>query len=166
MFTNYLAKFIDPIGKGGKLDEELKKVHVAFHTIKPVTREPEPPRPLRAIKGGKRTPTYTTIPEVIEAVNTHYEMALGNNERNLFEQYAGEILNNPNILNEIRANKASDLDKLYKNKLSSVLKEKAINFFLTYNPARLFRYIEKDILSILNEEVFRLAVFKIYPDKS
>lgn len=166
LFTNYLAKFVDPMGKGGKLDEELKKVYVASHMIKPVARGPELTRPLRTAKGRKRTPVYTTIPEVIEAVNIHYEMALGNNERYLFEQYVGEIINNPIILNEIRANKVSDLDKLYKNKVSSVLKEKAINFFLTYNPGRLFRYIEKDILSSLNEEVFRLAVFKIYPNKS
>jgi type I restriction enzyme, R subunit len=166
LFTNYLSKFIDPIGKGGKLDEELKKVHITSHIIRPIAIEPQPARLSGKGKGVKRTPIYTTIPEVIEVVNVQYEMALGNKERNLFEQYVAEIINNPIILNEIRANKVSDLDTLYKNKLSSVLKERAINFFLTYNPSSLFRYIEKDVLTSLNEDVFRLAVFKIYPDKS
>ncbi len=154
---------MDPLGKGGKLDEELKKVYVTAHKIKPIVREPEPIKAPRIGKGRKGAAIYTTIPEVIDAVNIHYEMALGNNERDLFEQYAKEIIKNPLIQNEIRANKVSDLNKLYKNKLSSVLKDKAINFFLTNNPDRLLRYIEKDILSGFNEEVFGLAVLEVYP---
>ncbi len=159
LFTNYLAKFIDPFGKGGKLDEELKKVYIVSHVIRPEKKEPEPLRPLILHRMGRRAPIYTTIPEVIDAVNVHYEMALSGNEINLFEQYVQVVVNNQQIIAEIKANKSSDLEKLYTNKLSAVLKEMAINFFLTYNPSRLFRYIEKDIISHLNEEAFRYAVF-------
>jgi hypothetical protein len=71
------------------------------------------------------------------------------------------VIKDSEIIADIQANKSYDLDKLYATTLATKLKERAIQFFLTYNPARLIQYIEHDIFSYLNREAFRLAARQV-----
>ncbi len=156
-FTNYLARYIDPIGKGGKLDEELKKVFLTTHKIrleKPDTA-PHADRPVSAKE--KRVPQYATIPEVIDAINTRFEIALGDNDRYIMQKYVQEIVKDQEIITDIQANKRQDLWKLYTTTLASKLKDRAIRFFLDHNPAKLTQYLDTGVLDSLNEEAFRFA---------
>ncbi|MFH0959258.1 MAG: DEAD/DEAH box helicase family protein [Pseudomonadota bacterium] len=164
LFTNYLAKYIDPIGKGGKLDEELKKVYMVSHKIRLEKRETKPETQKVPVAKAKRTMQYATIDEVIEAINANYDIALGDNDKNLLKQYMESIVEDPEIIASVQANKSHDLWRLYATSLSSQLKEKAIQFFLTNNPAKLVEYLDEDLFTYLNQEAFRLATKQIVTD--
>jgi type I restriction enzyme R subunit len=162
LFTNYLAKYIDPIGRCGKLDEELKKVYLLSHKIKLEEKELEPEATKRPPTSKIRRATqYATVDEVIEAINVNYDVALGDSEKSFIQQYMDGVIKDPGIIADIQANKSYDLDKLYATTLATKLKERAIQFFLTYNPARLIQYIDYDIFSYLNREAFRLAAKQV-----
>jgi len=157
LFTNYLAKYIDPIGKGGKLDEELKKVYLVSHKIRLEKREPKSaPETSGGVKT-KKPPQYATVEEVIEAINANYEIALEDNDKNLLRQYMEKVAKDPSILASVRANKSRDLWRLYETTLSSQMRASAIQFFLTNNPAKLVEYLDQNIFTFLNQEAFRLA---------
>ncbi len=158
LFTNYLARYIDPIGKGGEIDEEIKKIFLVSHQIRPEQPKPIVLTPKIGV-GAKRGPVYLTIPEVVESINLHYELALNDNDKHLLRQYVQEIIKDSEIKTDIQANK-KNLDKLYSTTLFGKLKERAIQFFLINNPSKLTQYLDKGILDLLNQEAFRLAINK------
>lgn len=160
LFTNYLAKYIDPLGKGGKLDEELRLIQVISHKIRLEKKIPKPESTKVAQLKAKRSIDYVTVEEVIEAINANYDLALSDNEKDILREYVAEIVKDPEILEAIKANKNKDLERLYKTTLASKLKERALQFFLTNNPARLMQYIKQDLLAYLNQEAFRLATIQ------
>ena len=88
------------------------------------------------------------------------DLSLSDNDKGLLREYVAEIVKDPEILEAIKANKNNDLERLYKTTLASKLKERALQFFLTKNPARLTQYIEQDLLTYLNQEAFRLATIQ------
>jgi len=157
LFTNYLAKYLDPIGRGGKLDEELKLVYLASHKIRLEKKEQKSPQ--KTFNGAKtrKAVQYATVEEVIEAINANYEIALGDNDKSLIKQYMENVANDPEILASVQANKSGDLLRLYATTLSSQMREKAIQFFLANNPAKLVEYLDQDLFTFLNQEAFRLA---------
>jgi type I restriction enzyme R subunit len=161
LFTNYLAKYIDPTGKGGKLDEELEKVQLVSYKIRLEKRETKPETQKALVTKAKRTMQYSTIDEVIEAINANYDLALGDNDKSLLKQYMETIVKDPKILASIKANKSQDLGRLYATTLATQLKEKAIQFFLENNPAKLVEYLEEDMITFLNQEAFRLATRQV-----
>jgi type I restriction enzyme R subunit len=158
LFTNYLAKYIDPLGRGGKLKEELRLIEVISHKIR-LEKQVQKPEAAKVIHAKtRREVQYVTVEEVIDAINANYDLALGDNDKELLREYIAEIARDPEILRDIRVNKNKDLERLYATTLASRLKEKAIQFFLTKNPARLIQYLNQDLLTYLNQEAFRLAV--------
>jgi type I restriction enzyme R subunit len=158
LFTNYLAKCIDPIGRGGKIDEEIKKVMLVSHKIRLEKKHPVAPGAEREAPKTRRAIQYATIDEVIEAINAVYENALGDNQKNLIKQYMDVIINDPIVRAEIAANKKNDLWRLYSTSISSKLKEKGINFFLMNDPAHLPDYIDRGLIEQMNEEAYKLAI--------
>ncbi len=160
LFTNYLAKYIDPLGRGGKLDEELRLIQVISHKIRLEKKAPKPESTKVVKLKTKRTVEYVTVEEVIEAINTNYDLALSDNEEDILREYVAEIVKDPEILEAIKANKNKDLEILYKTTLASKLKGRALQFFLDKNPARLMQYIEQDVLAYLNQKAFWLATIQ------
>lgn len=159
LFTNYLAKYIDPLGRGGKIDEELRKVFLISHKIRLQKRlEPKPIEPGPALPKTRRAIQYATVEEIVEAINARYDNALGDNQKNLIKQYMDKVINDPIVKAEISANKRNDLWRLYTTSIGSRLKEIGINFFLMNDPAHLPEYLDRGLIEHMNEEAYKMAI--------
>ncbi|MDD4110379.1 MAG: DEAD/DEAH box helicase family protein [Clostridia bacterium] len=158
-FTFYLARLLDPIGKAGKLDEELKKVFLISHKIKKEKTKTIIDSLRTITKKQARKMHYVTIPEVVDAINTNYQLALGENDKGLFGEYIKSILHDSEILTAIKANK-SNLEKLFDTTLNNTLRVKAIDYFIKNNPKELSNYLDTGVFDFINREAFNLAINK------
>jgi len=160
LFSYYLSKYLNPVGAGKKIDEELKKVFIIRHKIQQVDGSLIE-KVANAITAGKKEFYYTTIREVIEAINLKFKLALTDQEETAMQNYMDEIVNDKEIRNEIEANQNINPEKLFEMSLKDKLYQKFLDYFAHYNIEKVGYYIEKGLESFINRSVFNLIVNKV-----
>jgi len=160
LFTYYLFKYLNPLGTGKKIDEELKKVFIKRHKIKQV-EDSLIDEVSRIVSVGKKEFHYATIKEVIEAINLKFKLALTDQEETAIQNYMDDIVNDLEIRREIEANQNIPPEKLFEMSLRDKLYEKFLNYFAHYNIEKVGSYIEKGLESFINKSVFNILVDKI-----
>lgn len=158
-FVYYLSRYLNPLGTGKKIDEELKKVFLIRHKIKEV-KQNSLINNLAKMISAKKEINYATIQEVIEAINLQYKLALTEGEENAIKNYMDEISKDPEIIRDIRANLNKDIDRFFELSLKSKLYERFIDYFMRYNIDKVTYYIEKGLESFINKAVFAMMVDK------
>jgi len=159
-FVHYLSRYLNPIGTGKKIDEELKKVFLIRHKIKEVKQDSVITAIIKTISA-KREITYATIQQVIEAINLQFKLALTEGEENAIKNYMAEIGRDPEIIRDIKANLDKDLERLFEISLKDKLYEKFMDYFMHYNIDKVSYYIEKGLEAFINKAVFTMMVDKI-----
>ena len=159
-FVYYLSRYLNPIGTGKKIDEELKKVFLIRHKIKEVKQTSLIDKIIKTISAKKEI-NYATIQEVIEAINLQFKLALTEGEENAIKNYVEEVSKDPEIIRDIKANMGQDLDRFFEISLKDKLYERFINYFMHYNIDKVTYYIEKGLEAFINKSLFGMMVDKL-----
>jgi type I restriction enzyme, R subunit len=159
-FVYYLSRYLNPLGTGKKIDEELKKVFLIRHKIKEVKPKESLLDTIIKKISSKKELTYATVQQVIEAINLQYKTSLTEGEENAIKSYMEEIGRDPEILQDIRANLDKDLDRFFEISMRDKLYERFMDYFMHYNIDKVSYYIEKGLESFINKSVFAMMVDK------
>lgn len=160
LFTYYLFKYLNPLGKSGKIDEELKKVYLKNYKIRLEKTKAAVVRETSPNYGKKKEVRYFTIKEVVEAINSKFEVALSDNEEEAIKGYIDEVKQDPEIRIDIIGNQ-NDLERAFKLIVAKKLFERFITYFMRYNPEKVSEYIERGLEKFINLEAFRLATLEV-----
>jgi type I restriction enzyme, R subunit len=101
LFSYYMFNYLNPEGKSRMLDEELKKVYLKMHQVKLKKSETMIVKESSASYGKKKAIRYATIKEVVEAINTKFDMALTDNNKGIIDEYMEEIIKDDEIKTDI-----------------------------------------------------------------
>ncbi len=157
LFSYYIYNYLNPLGKSGKLDEELNKVFLRRHKIKLEKTKTEETKERTSKYGGKKDIRYTTVKEVVESINSKFELTQDDNEKGIIEDYMNKVIEDDEIKSDLLANKGKDMNKIYRDVVSKKLKNKFINYFISNNTEKVSDYLNNGIDKFINFEAFRLT---------
>jgi type I restriction enzyme, R subunit len=162
LFSFYMVKYLNPQGMSKKLDAELRKVYIKMHKIKlseqdtMLTKES-----ITEQKGKERKIVYATVKEVVDAINTKFNIAPTNTEKNIIREYMDEVVNDGGLKSDLVSNKGKDLKKLYKQMIVRKLNIKFVDFFIQKNPEKINEYLDTGMKEFLNSQAFNITVDKL-----
>jgi len=160
-FVHYLSRYLNPLGAGKKIDEELKKVFLVRYKVNEVKKNILLDLIPKITNLTKKEIHYATIQEIIEAINLHFKLALTEGEENAIQGYIDEVSKDPEIIRDITANISKDLDRFFEISLKEKLYMKFMDYFMHYNIDKVSYYIEKGLEAFINKSLFNRLVDKI-----
>jgi type I restriction enzyme R subunit len=164
-FVYYLSRYLNPLGAGKKIDEELKKVFLAKYKVNEVKKNILLDLIPKITNLTKKEIHYATIQEIIEAINLHFKLALTEGEENAIQGYIDEVSKDSEIIRDITANLGKDLDRFFEISLKEKLYMKFMDYFMHYNIDKVSYYIEKGLEAFINKSLFNRLVDKIKKPK-
>ena len=160
-FIYYLSKYLNPLGLGKKIDEELKKVFLTRYKVTEAKENSLKETLVKLSKFVKKEVSYATIDEVVEAINLHFKLALTEGEEDAIKNYIEAVSRDPEIIRDIRANIDKDLDRLFEISMKEKLYMKFMDYFMHYNIDKVSYYIERGLEAFVNKALFGMIVENI-----
>lgn len=162
LFSFYMVRYLNPQGMSKKLDAELRAVYIKMHQVKLTKQETILVREKGSSYGGKQKRIiYTTVKEVVDAINTKFKITPTDTEKNIIKEYLEEVTTDVELESELLSNKGKNLKKLYEQVISKKLNNKFMDYFIKNNPERLPEYLTTELHKYLNFQAFRLSADRL-----